>query len=205
MKQELSNTGGRGSTGAAWVWILVVVGVLVVLGLIFFGWYVSNYNKAVALEEDVKKAWGDIETMLTRRYNLIPNLVKTVKAFAKHETEVFANVTEARTHYMAAKTVGEKAAAASILDRAMFRVLALSENYPTLRSSENFSSLQDELAGSENRIAVQRVRYNESVKTLNAYYRSFFGGFFCRQAGVQMAEPYAAPEKKHEVPEVEFD
>jgi len=184
--------------------VVVAVAVIVLVGLIGFAWYVSGYNHAVKLEQSVKEAWAQVDVVIERRFDLIPNLVETVKGYAAHEKEVFEHLADARTQYQKAQTVSEKAGAAAIFDKALVNVLALAENYPQLRANENFLKLQDSLEGAENRIAVERMRYNAAVQALNTYCRSFFGGFFCRRAQVEMAQFYAAPEAKKEVPKVKF-
>lgn len=202
----MENESGRArKPGMPWWGMLVIV--LLVLGaiaLIGFKWYVGNYNRVVTLEQRVKEAWGQVDVVVTRRFDLIPNLVETVKGYAAHEQAVLDNLAQARTQYVNARTVGEKAAAASLFDRSLVNVLALTENYPDLKANESFLKLQDSLEGAENRISVERMRYNQSVRELNTYIRSFFGGFFSRRAGVEMAQFYEAPEEKQAVPKVEF-
>jgi len=187
-----------------WLVLVIAVVVIVLIGLAGFAWYIAGYNRAVALEQNVKQAWAQVDVVMERRFDLVPNLVEAVKGYAAHEKEIFEQLADARSRYQQAKTVGGKAAAASLFDRAMVNVLALAENYPDLKANESFLKLQDSLEGAENRIAVERMRYNQAVKELNTYYRSFFGGFFCRRAGVEMAEFYEAPDIKKEVPRVEF-
>jgi LemA protein len=187
-----------------WIWVVVAVAVVGVAGLLVFGWYVRGYNRAVAMEQNVKQAWAQVDVVVTRRFDLIPNLVETVKGYATHEKAVLDNLANARTQYVNAQNVGQKAAAASLFDKALVNVLALAENYPNLKANENFMKLQDSLEGAENRISVERMRYNQAVQALNTYHRSFFGNFFCRKAGVEMAEFYDAPEEKQEVPKVQF-
>jgi LemA protein len=187
-----------------WIGVLVGVALIAVVGLIGFSWYISGYNRAVRLEQSVKEAWAQVDVVIERRFDLIPNLVEVVKVYAAHEKEIFEHLADARTQYQKAQTVSDKAAAASLFDRALVNVLALAENYPQLRANENFLKLQDSLEGAENRIAVERMRYNAAVQALNTYYRSFFGGFFCRRAQVQMVEFYKAPEVKKEAPKVKF-
>mgnify|MGYP005834246487 CR=1 FL=1 len=192
------------SGAAGWLALIGILIALGVLALIVLGWYIGYYNRAVRLQEGVQKAWGDVDAVLTRRFDLVPNLVNTVKGYATHEQEVFDKITAARAKYNAAANVGEKAAIAAEFDRALVTVLAIAEANPQLRASENFRDLQVQLEGTENRIAVARTRYNEAVKELNSFCRSFFGRFFCERAKVEMAEYYQAPEITREAPRVEF-
>ena len=167
--------------------LLVVVGISV-------SYFIGQYNKSVRLDEEVKQGWSEVENQLKRRYDLIPNLVETVKGYAKHEKEVFTHLADARKAYFSAKTVGEKAAASGTLERALSRLMLLKENYPNLKANQNFMKLQDSLEGTENRIAVARTRYNEAVKLVNAYVRSFFGRFFAGMTGVTQAEFFEIPD-----------
>ena len=199
-----TSSGAPASSLRVWLAVIVLVAVIVVIGLAGFACYVTGYNHAVRLEQAVKEAWAQVDVVIERRFDLIPNLVETVKGYAAHEKEVFEHLADARGQYQNARTVGEKAAAASLFDKALVNVLALAENYPQLKANENFLKLQDSLEGAENRIAVERMRYNAAVQALNTYDRSFFGGFFCRRADVQMAEFYAAPEARKEAPKVKF-
>jgi LemA protein len=156
------------------------------------------------MDENVKGKWAQVENQLKRRYDLIPNLVETVKGYAAHEKEIFENIAEARTKYFQAGSVKEKIEASQGLERVLSRLLLLQERYPQLRANENFLKLQDSLEGTENRIAVERKRYNEAVQTLNTYIRTFFGRFFAAIAGVTAAEYYEIPEGEEAVPEVKF-
>lgn len=187
--------------------IVTIVVVLVIVGMMA-SFFIGQYNKTVRLDEEVKQGWSEVENQLKRRYDLIPNLVETVKGYAKHEKEVFTRLADARKGYFSAKTVGEKAAASGTLERALSRLMMLRENYPNLKANQNFMKLQDSLEGTENRIAVARTRYNEAVKLLNAYVRSFFGRFFAGLTGVTKAEFFEIPdEQKQEMdraPEVKL-
>src|SRR6476661_10338531 len=139
---------------------LIVIGVLVLIVLIAFGQYVGVRNTLVAKNEAVKSAWSQVDIVLQRRADLIPNLVNTVKGITKQEQAVFGEIAEARSKLLSAGTPEGKIAANGQLDGALGRMLALAENYPQLKSNENFLRLQDELAGTENRIAIERKRYN---------------------------------------------
>jgi LemA protein len=184
--------------------VLVIIGVLVLLAIIIGSAIVSGYNKAITLDEGVKNSWGQVENQLQRRYDLIPNLVQTVKGYATHEKEVFSNIAEARTQYFQAKDVPDKARAASQLEGALSRLLFLQERYPELKANEGFLKLQDQLEGTENRIAVERKRYNDAVRELNTYTRSFFGRFYAGIAGVKEGVYFEAPKEATTVPTVNF-
>ena len=144
---------------------LAVVGVLLLVVFMVFGSYVSAKNQMVDKDQAVKAAWSDVDVQLERRADLIPNLVATVKGFTKEESSVFADIAQAREGLMNAQTPADKIAANNQLDDALAKVLVLTENYPQLRSSDQFMRLQDELSGTENRISVARKRYNERCRT----------------------------------------
>ncbi len=183
----------------------VVVAVVVVLALLLGGMYVSRRNQMVMLNEAVKSEWAQVDVVLQRRADLIPNLVETVKGYAAQEQTVFADVDKARTQYMNAQTPTDKMAASNQLYGAEIRVLALAENYPQLKSNENFLRLQDELAGTENRIAVERKRYDDAVQAYNTYIGLFPNNIFSGWAGFQRNNAYfEAPEAAREVPKVQF-
>src|ERR1700685_1544097 len=144
--------------------VLGIVAVIVIIALIAGGMYVSAKNQMVTLNEQIKSNWAQVNVVLQRRADLIPNLVATVKGFAAHEETVFGDVDKAREALIGAQTPQAKIAANGQLDGALGRLLAVAENYPQLKSNENFLQLQDELAGTENRIAVERKRYNDSIQ-----------------------------------------
>lgn len=183
---------------------LIIVGVIVVLGIIIFSWGIGEYNKVVKMDENIKAQWAQVENQLKRRYDLIPNLVETVKGYAKHEKELFENIAEARTRYFQAKDVKGKIKASNQLEGVLSRLLLLREAYPQLKANESFLKLQDSLEGTENRIAVERKRYNDAVKVLNTYRRTVFGRFFAAIAGVSAGEYYEIPEGEAKTPKVEF-
>ncbi len=184
------------------VWIVVGAVVLLLSGIL--GTVISEYNKAIRMNEAVRAQWAQVENQLKRRFDLIPNLVETVKGYAAHEKEVFTSLAEARKSYFQAQSVADKAKAAGELEGAISRLLLLQERYPDLKANESFLKLQDSLEGSENRIAVERMRYNEAVKTLNTYVKSFFGRFFASWAGVGQAEYFTIPEPEQAAPKVTF-
>ena len=146
---------------------LIVVGILLLIGFGGFKWAIGEYNKVIAMDENVKASWAQVENQLKRRYDLIPNLVETVKGYARHEKELFENIAEARTKYFQAKDVKGKIQASNQLEGVLSRLLLLKETYPQLKANESFLKLQDSLEGTENRIAVERKRYNESVQLVN--------------------------------------
>ncbi len=184
--------------------ILIILGVIIFVGFIGFRWVISGYNRVIVMDENVKGKWAQVENQLKRRYDLIPNLVETVKGYAKHEKELFENIAEARTKYFQAKSVKGKIEGATRLEGVLSRLLRLRETYPVLKANQSFLKLQDSLEGTENRIAVERKRYNEAVQFLNTYIRTFFGRFFAVMAGISNAEYYEIPETEKETPKVKF-
>src|SRR6202142_3811300 len=185
--------------------VLGIVAVTVIIALIAGGIYVSAKNQMVTLNEQIKSNWAQVDVVLQRRADLIPNLVSTVKGFAAHEETVFGDIANARAALLGAKTPGEKIAANGQLDGALGRLLAISENYPQLKSNENFLRLQDELAGTENRIAVERKRYNDSIQAYNTFIRQFPNSIFAGWGGFQVNNDYfSASPTSREVPKVAF-
>jgi LemA protein len=183
---------------------LIIIGILLLVGFSTFRWVISGYNNVIAMDENVKGKWAQVENQLKRRYDLIPNLIETVKGYAVHEKELFKHIADARTKYFQANSVKDKIAASNGLERVLSRLLLLREAYPNLKANESFLKLQDSLEGTENRIAVERKRYNEAVQLVNTYIRTFFGRFFATLAGVSGAEYYEIPEAEKEVPKVKF-
>src|SRR4051794_35633236 len=184
---------------------LKVIGVLVLIVLIAFGQYVGVRNTLVAKNEGVKSAWSQVDIVLQRRADLIPNLVETVKGYAKQEQTVFGDIARARSTLLSAGTPEQKIAANQQLDGALGRLLVIVENYPQLRSNENFLRLQDELAGTENRIAVERKRYNDTLQDYNTYVGLFPNSFWAGMAGFKRNDAYfAASEGSRTAPKVDF-
>jgi LemA protein len=185
--------------------ILAVILVLALIALAIGGMYVGRRNQMVTLDEQVKSNWAQVDVVLQRRADLIPNLVETVKGFAAHEETVFGDIAKARSALIGAKNPADKIAANSQLDGALSRLLVVVENYPQLKSNENFLRLQDELAGTENRIAVERKRYNDSVQAYNTYIGLFPNSLFAGWAGFHRNEAYfqASPASR-EAPKVQF-
>ena len=184
---------------------MIVVGVLALIALIIGLSYVSCRNQMVRKNEAIKQAWAQVDVVLQRRADLIPNLVATVKGYAAQEVKVFGDVDNARAALLGARTPADRIAANGQLDGALGRLLAIVENYPNLKSNQNFLALQDELAGTENRIAVERRRYNEAIQDYNAYIGLFPNYIFARWAGFQRNNAYfAASETARQVPKVDF-
>jgi LemA protein len=181
--------------------------VLIILGIVFAAgaYFVSARNYLVSTDEAVTAAWSQVENVLQRRSDLIPNLVQTVKGYAKQEKDIFVQIAEARAKLAGAKTVPEKISANQGIDSALARLLVIVEQYPQLKSNQNFMALQDELAGTENRIAVERMRYNDSVKAYNLAVRRFPSSIVASLSHFTVKDTYfeAAPEAKT-APKVEF-
>jgi LemA protein len=188
------------------LWVgLGIVGVIVVVALLVFGSYVSAKNQMVAKDEGVKAAWSQVDIVLQRRADLIPNLVATVRGFAKHEETVFGDIANARAGLLNARDPQSKIEANGRLDSAFGRLLALSENYPELKSNQNFLALQDQLEGTENRIAVERQRYNGALRDYNVFIRQFPNSIWAGIAGFQPNNAYfQASEGSRTVPAVKF-
>ncbi|MGQ3685823.1 MAG: LemA family protein [Candidatus Loosdrechtia sp.] len=183
---------------------LPAIAVVVFTGILFSAWYVNGYNRVVRLQEDVQKAWAQVDTQLKRRYDLIPNLVETVKGYAAHEKEIFENLAEARRGYFTAGTIEDKTRAATRVEGFLSRLLAFREAYPELKANESFLKLQDTLEGTENRISVERKRYNDAVREYNAYIKSYFGRFFASRTGATEASYFEVAETEKEAPRVKF-
>jgi LemA protein len=180
----------------------IVLAVIAVLALSVVG----VYNGLVGSDQGVKQSWAQVENMLQRRYDLIPNLVSTVKGYASHEKEIFTQVAEARAKLSGAGTVNQKVGASNAMEGALSRLLAIAENYPQLRASENFRALQDELAGTENRLSVARMRYNEAVQSYNTRARTIPAVLFVGMFGFDREKSFfkVASEVAKEVPQVKF-
>jgi len=186
--------------------VLIVVGVLVLILFAIFGSYIGAKNQMVTRNEAVKSAWSQVDVVLQRRADLIPNLVETVKGITGQEQAVFGEIARARSALIGSGSPADKIAANKQLDTALSRLLAISENYPQLRSSENFLRLQDELAGSENRIAVERKRYNDTLQDYNTFIGLFPNSIWANMAGFHRNEAYfTASEGSRIVPKVDFN
>ncbi|PYV59531.1 MAG: LemA family protein [Acidobacteria bacterium] len=184
---------------------LIAVIVIVLIALVVGGQYVGVRNTLVTKNESVRSAWSQVDVVLQRRADLIPNLVETVKGYAQQEQTVFGEIARARSALLGAQTPAQKIAANGQLDGALGRLLALSENYPQLKSNENFQRLQDELAGTENRIAVERKRYNDTLQDYNTYVQHFPNNIYAGFSGFKPNDAYfKASEGSREVPKVNF-
>ena len=184
--------------------LIIAIVIVVILLLSFYSFLKGTYNSFVTLDESVKASWAQVENQLQRRYDLIPNLVETVKGFAAQEKEVFIGVTEARSKVGGATTIPQKIQANNELSGALSRLLVVMERYPDIKSNENFLRLQDELAGTENRIAVERRRYNETVRSYNVKIRSFPANMLAGAFGFEKATFFEVPEAARKVPSVSF-
>src|SRR5215467_12806178 len=176
----------------------IVIAIIAVLLLVGFSSYVGARNQMVTKNEAVKAAWSQVDIVLQRRADLIPNLVETVKGIALQEQTVFGDIAKARSALLSAGSPQQKIAANQQLDGALGRLLAVVENYPQLKSNENFLRLQDELAGTENRIAVERKRYNDTLQDYNTYVQMFPHNIFAGWAGFKPNDAYfaASPQSR---------
>ena len=183
----------------------VIVVVIVIAALVIGGGYVSARNQMVTLNEQVKSNWAQVDVVLQRRADLIPNLVSTVKGFAAHEETVFGDIANARAALMGATTPAAKIAANGMLDGALVRLLAIKENYPDLKSNENFLRLQDELTGTENRIAVSRRDYNLAIQKYNTDVELFPKNLAASVFGFKRDDAYfKTTDEEKKVPQVKF-
>lgn len=185
--------------------VLITLGIILLVVVMTFAMLISVYNGIVSKHETIAAKWAQVENQLQRRNDLIPNLVNSVKGYAGHEKNVFEEVTRARSQWAKAGTIDEKVKAASGMDTALGRLLLVAENYPDLKADQTFLKLMDELAGTENRIAVERMRYNETVKEYNITVRTFPGNIVAGMFGYKPAvEYFKAQERANAVPEVKF-
>ena len=184
--------------------LAIVFGVLLIIALGISSWVKGTYNSIVTMDEGINGAWAQVENVLQRRYDLIPNLVETVKGYASHEEEVFTRVTEARARVGGAGSPAERMEAEGGLSSALSRLLLVVENYPQLKANQNFIMLQDELAGTENRISVERGRYNSAVESYNKFIRRFPQTMIAGIFNFEKREFFKAPEAAQEAPKVNF-
>lgn len=180
---------------------LIIAGVIIAIFLLMG---MSGYNTLVGMNEGVESKWAQVENQLQRRSDLIPNLVSTVKGYASHEQDAIDSVTEARAKLASAQSPASKAEASGQLGGALSRLLAITENYPNLKADQNFRALQDELAGTENRIAVARQDYNNVVQSFNTKLRVFPTNLYAEILGFSQKEYFKADEAGKAVPEVAF-
>jgi LemA protein len=183
--------------------LIIVIAIIVLLGIAALI-IIPKYNNLVTGEENVDAAWAQVENQLQRRFDLIPNLVNTVKGYAQHEEEVFTQIADARTKYGGADTVDEAAAANDELSSALARLLVIVENYPQLKADVQFTRLMDELAGTENRLAVARKDYNETVQTFNNNVRRFPGNIIAGMFGFEKKDYFEIKDGVEESPTVDF-
>jgi len=193
--------GGRMSSGKK---VIIVLAVIAFLAISLYSLVAGNYNRFVKMDVGIKAAWSQVENQLQRRYDLIPNLVETVKGYAKQEKDVLVEVTNARSKVGGAGTVPDKIAANNELSSALSRLMVVVERYPDLKSNQNFMKLQDELAGTENRIAVERMRYNDAVKIYNQEIRTFPANIIAGIFGFKEAAFFEAPKEAKAAPQVKF-
>src|SRR5215472_12824767 len=191
--------------GKALIAVVIVVVIIGLIGLICVGAYVNTKNTLVSKNEAVKAAWSQVDIVLQRRADLIPNLVETVKGYAQQEQTVFGDIAKARSALLSAGSPQEKIASNNQLDGAIGRLLLVVENYPQLKSNENFMRLQDELAGTENRISLERKRYNDTLRDYNTYVQQFPASVFAGWAGFKPNDAYfQASEGSRVAPKVDF-
>lgn len=186
------------------VLLAVVVAIVVAVGLSGM-WYMNTFNSFVTLGNEVDNQWANVESKLQRRVDLIPNLVNSVKGIMDQEKEVFGNLADARAKLAGAGTVNEKVEASTEVEGALSRLLVVMENYPELKSSENVSQLMDELAGTENRISVERDRYNETVKGYNNKVQRFPSSIIANSKGYEVREFFRAAPGSDVAPTVDFN
>jgi LemA protein len=184
-----------------WIPVAIIVALVAIVAIMF---PITVRNRMVTLDEGVDAAWANVDTVLQRRYDLIPNLVNTVKGFAAHEREILEEVTRLRSQWAGAGNPAGRAEAAQQLEGALGRLMVVVERYPDLKANQNFLALQDELAGTENRISVERRRFNEAVRVYNTEIRRFPGSLFASRYGFERRAPFEAAGAVREAPRVEF-
>lgn len=185
--------------------ILVVFAAMGIIGIVVVGGcFYSGYNSAITLDEKCNESWSEVDNQLKRRFDLLPNLVETVKGVAAQEKDVFLGVAEARKAYTQAQSVPQKAEASSGISTALGRLLMIQERYPELRSNEAFMKLQDSVEGTENRLAVARKRYNESVSAANVFGRKMLGSLYASMAGVEKRDYFEVAEEEKATPKIDF-
>jgi len=190
--------------GKAKIYIIIAVVVILVIIMSMYSFFKNTYNQLVILDEGVMTAWAQVENQLQRRYDLIPNLVETVKGYASHEKETFIDVTNARSRVAGANNPQEAIEANNALSSALGRLMVVVERYPELKANQNFIRLQDELAGTENRLSVERRRYNETVRTYNQKIRSFPVNMIAGVFGFERANLFEVAGEAKQAPEVKF-
>ncbi|MDD5312055.1 MAG: LemA family protein [Dehalococcoidia bacterium] len=189
---------------STWGCLLAAVGAVVVVAVIIVMALAGIYNSLVTKSQAIDAQWSQVETQYQRRYDLIPNLVNSVKGMMTQEQTVFQSIADARTKYGAAQTVNDKAVAAGEVETALGRLIAVMENYPELKSSQNVTNLMDELAGTENRISVERGRYNEKVRDYNTTIKTFPTNMLAGMFGFTERQYFEAVSGSEKAPEVKF-
>lgn len=185
--------------------LIIVIGILALLVIILLGWGISTNNKFVTMRTNIEQSQADVETVLQRRADLIPNLVNTVKGYAAHEEEIYTALADARASYTGADSFEEKLEANDEISSALSRLLVVVENYPDLKASQNFTDLQTQLEGTENRIAIARQEYNAAVQEYNAAIQRFPGSLIAGMFGFEKEDYFEASDAAQETPEVSFD
>jgi len=185
--------------------LIIILGVIGICVVLFAGWYIAGINNLVSLHENIRASWSQVENQLQRRADLIPNLISTVKGYMAHEAGLLEKITQLRSQWAQANTVQEKIDNANQVTSALSKLLLVTENYPNLKANENFLALQSQLEGTENRIAVERMRYNDAVKAFNTYIRTIFGSFFAARRNLsQPAVYFESTSEAKAVPKVVF-
>ena len=190
--------------GKAKIYIIIAIVVILIIIMSIYSFFKNTYNQLVILDEGVKTAWAQVENQLQRRYDLIPNLVETVKGYASHEKETFIEVTNARSRAAGANSPQEAMEANNVLASALGRLMVIVERYPELKANQNFIRLQDELAGTENRLSVERRRYNETVRTYNQKIRSFPVNMIAGMFEFERANLFEVAGEAKQAPKVKF-
>ncbi|MGA1797126.1 MAG: LemA family protein [bacterium] len=185
-----------------WIWVLGILGIVLIFFLLIVGYVVGQYNNMVTLREGIDGAWAQVDNQLQRRNDLIPNLVNSVKGYMKQEREIFANIADARARMAGAREIPDRIDAARQMDTVLGRLFAIMENYPVLKSDQTVIRLMDELAGTENRIATERRRYNEAVRFYNTAIQRFPTRVFASIFGFEKGTYYEIEESARQVPEV---
>ena len=182
-------------------WVIGIVAAVILLGVF---WYIGTYNSLIKLNEEVNNKWAQVETQYQRRVDLIPNLVNTVKGAAGFEKSTLEDITKLRSQWQTAPDVNSKVATANQIESTLSKLLLVSENYPQLTATKNFQALQDELANTENKVAVERQRYNEAVKTFNAKIKTFPSSIVANKLGYTDRNYFKAKEGTQNAPDVTF-
>lgn len=184
--------------------LLAVIGGIALIAIVVIVWFFATYNSLIGAEQNVNEKWSQVESQYQRRADLIPNLVETVKGYATHERTVFEEVTKARSQWASAKTTDDKMKAANNMESAISRLLLVAENYPQLKASDNFIALQSQLEGTENRIAVARMDYNNAVRTYNTKIKTVPTSFVASYYSFQLKTYFEAKKGSEDAPKVNF-